>query len=73
MVIALISYRKCRPKFYTSSDHETLVMFSDDTWLYLRRYVKSQNSRYWSAENSMLFHGVSLCDVTVGVVCYDCF
>ena len=75
----LISYRKCRPKLYTkvswfaSSNHETFVMFSDDTWLYPSRYMKSQNSRYCSAENPMIFHGVPLYDVKVGVVCYECF
>jgi hypothetical protein len=75
----LVSYRKCRPKFYTkvswcvSPNHETLVMFSDDTLLHISMHVKSQNRSYWSAENPMLFHGASLYDVKVGAVCYECY
>jgi hypothetical protein len=31
--------------------------------------MKSQDNRYKSAENPVLIHGVSLCDVNVGMWC----
>jgi len=42
---------------------------SDEAWSYLDGYARSQINRYWSAENTVLNHGVALCDVKVGVRC----
>jgi hypothetical protein len=37
----------------------TLVLVSDEAFLRLSRYVKSQNDRYRSAYRYMLIHGVA--------------
>jgi hypothetical protein len=34
----------------------TLVLFNDGDWFHVGGYVKSQNSRYCSAENHVLIH-----------------
>jgi hypothetical protein len=46
-----------------------LVFFSSEAWFCLCGEVNSQNSRYWSAENSGFIHDLPLLDETIGVRC----
>jgi hypothetical protein len=54
---------------YPGEINPTLILFSHEARLHLNGHVKSQNKEYWSAENPMVIHTVSLYDVKGHVWC----
>jgi hypothetical protein len=44
------------------------MLFSDEAWFHLQRYLNRQNNGYWSSQNPHLTHEVLLYQVKVGVV-----
>ena len=44
-----------------------LTYCAHDGWLYFNGHVNTQNSRYWSADDSILIYDVPLHDVKFGV------
>lgn len=44
------------------------VLFTDDEWFHLSRYVHSQNTRIWSTENPHIFHESPLYCQKISVV-----
>jgi hypothetical protein len=45
------------------------VFFCNEAWFSLHGDVKCQNSQYWSAEDTGLFHELPLHDEKIGVSC----
>jgi hypothetical protein len=45
------------------------VFFFLEAWFHLSGYVNSQNSRFWSSENTHLFHEVPLHSQIIGCLC----
>ena len=48
---------------YAGEINPTLILHSNKACLHLNGHVKSENKGYWSAENAMVIHKVSLHDV----------
>jgi hypothetical protein len=46
-----------------------LTFFSEEVWFHLQGYIKLQNNRYWSSQNSYLTRENRLHPVKVGVWC----
>ena len=54
---------------YAAEINPTIILLSHEACLHLNRHVKSQKKGYWSAENPMVIHTVSLHDVKGQVWC----
>jgi hypothetical protein len=46
-----------------------LILFPDEGWFHLQRYINTQNNRSWSSQNPYLTHEVPLQPAKVGVSC----
>ena len=46
-----------------------LHLMSNEGWFHLSGYANSQNTRYWSSENSHVIHETPLHDLKIDVWC----
>jgi len=56
-------------KGYVLETQSPQILFNDGEWPHLGGYVSSQYNSYWSAENRVVVHEVTLYDAKFGMWC----